>query len=95
MPQWISRGFSWCSAAASSPARASAAGRTLETKTSAAAISRFSAASPSACLMSSTMLRLLRLKLMNLPDIALVRLPAAKYRRISPPGASTLMTLAP
>ncbi len=32
MPQWISRGFSAASAAGSSPARASPAGRTLETK---------------------------------------------------------------
>src|SRR5690349_5316076 len=95
MLQWISRGLSAARLAKSSPARSSAAGRTLLTKTSARAISALMAASPSGCLISSPMLLLFRLKLMNLPDMAGVRLPAARKRRISPPGASTFTTSAP
>ena len=78
MPQWISRGLMALRLSQSSPARASAAGRTLETKTSACAIRRCIASMPSGFLMSRTMERLLRLKLMNFPDMAGLRLPAAR-----------------
>jgi hypothetical protein len=67
----------------------------LLTNTSARAIRRFIASSPSGCLKSRTIERLLRLKLINLPDMPGLRLPCAMVRKRSPPGASTLMTSAP